>query len=142
MGRNKALIFNLACLTLFSIFSLSADAEENKVILFSPTGIAKNVRQVRAQFLESMVSFGDPRAHIKPFEINCPEKGAERWADDKNWIYDFDRDLPGGIVCEFKLVEGIKSVAGHLINGEKRFVFSTGGPSVTEVKPGSYGHIE
>src|SRR5512137_2533804 len=78
---------------------------------FSPEGVVKGVRQVTARFSEKMVSFGDPRL-VDPFEIRCPEKGQGRWIDGKNWSFDFTRDLPAGIVCEFSLKPGIKTLSG------------------------------
>ena len=46
-----------------------------------------------ARFARPMVPFGDPR-EVDPFAIDCLEKGKGRWADMKNWVYDFEHDLP------------------------------------------------
>lgn len=109
--------------------------EEAFVELFSPLGTVKDVRQVRVRFSESMVPFGDPRAAILPFSIQCPFPGTARWADSRNWIYDFDRNLPAGTECEFILVEGLKSLSGKKIVNDERFYFSTGGPKITSSQP-------
>ncbi len=77
-----------------------------------------------------MVPFGDPRGLIEPFDIDCPEKGTSRWADGKNWIYDFDRNLPAGVRCAFKLKPGLKALSGNEIGGQQHFSFSTGGPAI------------
>jgi len=66
------------------------------------------VRQVSARFAQAMVPFGDPR-ELDPFEVDCAEKGKGRWADARNWVYDFDRDLPAGVRCGFTLKSGIVS---------------------------------
>lgn len=105
------------------------------VQFFSPQGTVKNIRQVSARFSEAMVPFGDPGNKVEPFEVRCSEKGASRWMDPKNWIFDFDRDLPGGVKCEFILRDGIKTLAGKDLAGQKQFVFNTGGPSVRSIRP-------
>lgn len=97
---------------------------------FSPRGLIKDVRQVRVRFSDQMVPFGDPRHLADPFDIDCPEKGAGRWADGRNWIYDFDRNLPAGTRCAFHLKEGVKTLSGKAVSGLNIFDFHTGGPSI------------
>jgi alpha-2-macroglobulin len=104
--------------------------QQARIVSFSPQGKIKQVRQVRVRFSDPMVPFGEPRAADAPFEIGCSEKGTGRWADPYNWIYDFDQDLPAGVSCEFRVTDGLKSLAGEEITGQRRFVFSTGGPSI------------
>ncbi len=112
-----------------------ADAgEQATVSAFSPQGEVKGIRQVAVAFSEQMVPMGDPHL-ADPFEIKCPEKGKGRWADGKNWIYDFDRDLPAGVRCEFTLKDDIKTLSGRSLTGQRRFVFSTGGPAIVESYP-------
>jgi len=111
-------------------------AEEGpKVALFTPQGIVKSVRQVRARFSEPMVPFGDPRVSVEPFDIQCPVKGKARWADSNNWVYDFGRDLPAGIRCEFRLRPGLKALSGREVVGQRNFTFSTGGPAIRSCSP-------
>ena len=105
------------------------------VEMFSPQGTVKTIRQVSARFSEQMVPLGDPQGVIEPFDIDCPEKGTSRWADGKNWIYDFERDLPAGIRCEFKLKPGLKTLSGKEVTGKKQFSFSTGGPAIKSSIP-------
>jgi hypothetical protein len=111
-----------------------------RIELFSPTGTVKGVRQATARFSEQMVSFGDPRLG-DPFEVLCPEKGKGRWIDGKNWSFDFDRDLPAGIVCEFRLKPDVKTLAGQDITGNRTFGFSTGGPAVKRSRPYEGSHV-
>ncbi len=101
---------------------------------FSPQGTVRTVRQARVQFSEPIVPFGDPRA-ADPFDIACPEKGTGRWADPSNWTYDFERDLPAGVRCEFNLKDSLKSLSGGSIQGRRTFWFSTGGPSILHSHP-------
>ncbi|MBP1607917.1 MAG: alpha-2-macroglobulin domain protein 2 [Acidobacteria bacterium] len=105
--------------------------QQGRIISFSPQGTVKQIRQAHARFSDPMVPFGEPRTVEAPFKIGCSEKGTGRWADSYNWIYDFDRDLPAGVRCEFRTAEGLKTLAGGGIAGQRSFVFSTGGPSIT-----------
>lgn len=99
-------------------------AETGKVVSFAPQGTAKAVRQVQVRFSEPMVPFGDPRGLVSPFEVNCAASGHGRWVDPRNWVYDFEKDLPGGLECAFT------AKADGAI-----YRFSTGGPSVLASRP-------
>ena len=105
-----------------------------QVEVFSPQGEVKGVRQVTVRFSEPMVAFGDPRLP-EPFDIECAEPGTARWADQKNWVYDFGRDLPAGMSCSFRLKADLVSLAGARFDGGAAFEFSTGGPAVVETLP-------
>jgi uncharacterized protein YfaS (alpha-2-macroglobulin family) len=118
--------------------SLSAWAAP-QVDVFSPRGEAKGVRQVAARFTEPMVAFGDPRLP-DPFTVRCEGdtarlKGRGRWADGRNWTYDFDADLPAGQRCAFTLNPDLKSAAGESVTGRREFAFHTGGPAVINSLP-------
>ncbi|WP_034297730.1 alpha-2-macroglobulin [Herbaspirillum sp. RV1423] len=107
---------------------------------FSPQGEVAKIRQARATFSEEMVKFGDPKA-AAPFDIDCPVAGTSRWADGKNWVYDFERDLPPGTRCAFTLKPGVKTTAGAALTGRSMFRFNTGGPAVVRQLPNG-GNIE
>ena len=96
---------------------------------FSPQGTVKSVRQVAARFSKPVVRFGDPRL-ADPFTVDCPAKGRARWADGRNWVYDFEEDLPGGVQCRFTLKTDFKTVSGEALGGKKVFSFNTGGPAI------------
>lgn len=112
-----------------------------RVELFSPQGTAKNTRQVTARFSEPMVTFGDPRGP-EPFTITCPALGRAHWADSQNWVYDFDRDLPGGVECRFVLKPDLKTLAGNSLSATAAFVFNTGGPRIIQSFPDTYQPID
>src|SRR5260370_488187 len=112
-----------------------ATARAQSVEFFSPQGEVKAVRQVTARFAQAMVPFGEPR-EVNPFAIDCVEKGKGRWADMKNWVYDFDRDLPAGVRCSFTVKPGISAQDGALLVAGQRFEFSTGGPAIVRSLPG------
>ena len=101
---------------------------------FSPQGTVKDVRQASARFAAPMVPFGDPR-ELDPFTVDCPAKGRGRWADMKNWVYDFERDLPAGVRCAFTLRPGLTALDGQALAGDARFEFDTGGPAIVRSLP-------
>ena len=111
------------------------------VELFSPQGEVKGVRQVTARFAKPMVAFGDPRLP-DPFEIDCAEKGSGRWADTRNWVYDFTRDLPAGVRCTFALKSDLKAADGSAVPAGQRFAFTTGGPRIVRSLPWEGSRID
>ena len=121
--------------TLILIGTTLSAQEAPKVSTFSPQGVVKKVRQARAVFSEAMVPFGDPRLSVEPFETACSEAGQGRWVDPRNWVYDFARDLPGGVRCTFRLRPGLRSLAGRDVAGPTQFEFSTGGPAIRRSVP-------
>jgi hypothetical protein len=134
--------FFLVLLLIALFLTSSVNAEENPSLeFFSPQGTVKNIRQVTGRFSEQMVTFGDPRLP-DPFIIDCPIKGTGRWADSRNWVYDFRQELPAGISCTFTLQKDIKTLSGKNIQGAKSFTFSTGGPAIRLSNPREgYGRI-
>ena len=120
LTRNAlALVF--ACLVPGA--SIAAEVE-----VFSPEGSVKGVRQVLVRFSTPMVTFGDPRLE-DPALADCPVAGSGRWADQRNWVYDFEEDLPGGLACAFTLTEGLTDLEGAPIMGPREFSFDTGSTS-------------
>jgi len=108
--------------------------QQAQIELFSPQGTVQRVRQVQVRFSESMVPFGDLRAD-SPFDLICTEQGTARWADDRNWVFDFDRDLDAGVRCEFRIKQDLRTLAGREISGQRSFSFSTGGPKINRSNP-------
>ena len=122
-------------LVLFFLNSAVLAQEAPHIVSFVPRGTVKAIRQVRAVFSSAMVPFGDPGAGSNPFTLSCQEPGQGRWVDPHNWVYDFERDLPGGTRCSFKPVAGLRALDGQEVAGEGKYSFSTGGPAVTAVTP-------
>src|SRR5215218_3469169 len=115
--KNK-ILHALGILCTFVTLTAAAAPE---IQLFTPQGEAKGVRQVTARFSEPVVAFGDPRI-IDPFTVQCDgdaakNKGRGRWADTRNWVYDFEGDLPAGQRCRFTLKPDFKAVNGQPIEG-------------------------
>ena len=124
----------LSVLAVGNAACIAGTALAAAVEVFSPQGMVKDVRQVAVRFSEPMVAFGDPRLP-EPFAIDCEARGRGRWADTRNWIYDFESGLPAGLECRFMLREGLKSVAGNLVTGRRQYSFDTGGPSIRASLP-------
>lgn len=122
-------------LLLLLVLCWPAYADAAQVQSFTPQGTVRDVRQATARFSEAMVRFGDPRL-ADPFTVSCAAAGHGRWADERNWVYDFEADLAAGQSCRFTLKPDLKSVAGAAITGKKEFTFATGGPAVRAAMPG------
>ncbi|MBF0422639.1 MAG: DUF1311 domain-containing protein [Magnetococcales bacterium] len=105
-----------------------------KIEMVSPRGVVRNIRQVVVRFNRSMVPFGDPRA-ADPMQITCPIPGKGHWADDRNWLYDFDHDLPAGVQCSAHQKKGLQTFDGLPLTEDGSFSFSTGGPNVVTLLP-------
>ena len=133
-------LFGIA-LTWLLLFGNGSVLAAPEVQLFSPTGTTKAVRQVQVRFSAPMVALGDPRLPA-PFVINCPEPGTARWADPRNWIYDFARDLPAGVTCRFTLKPTLVTAAGGPLAGSRTFTFNTGGPSILQSEPSEGSPID
>lgn len=129
VSRACKVMLGLALMLMFAQFVSAATIRS-----FSPQNEVSRVRQVRAAFSEAAVKFGDPKAPA-PFDIQCSEAGSGRWADERNWVYDFVRDLPPGTRCTFTLKADFKAVSGAAFEGKTAFRFNTGGPAVISTFP-------
>jgi alpha-2-macroglobulin len=141
MSALKIILLSMLLLTN-SVHAAPAPASAAVTVQsFSPQSEIKAVRQVSARFSEAMVAFGDPRLEA-PFEIACPATGHGHWADGRNWLYDFDDDLPAGLKCTFTPKPAFKSLNGVALDG-KSFSFNTGGPAIQISHPyEGYGAID
>ncbi len=101
---------------------------------FSPQGSIRAVRQASARFVTPMVALGDPRLP-DPFTIDCAAPGRGRWVDGRNWVYDFEAELPAGLRCTFRVKDGLTDLAGRAVRAPHPFVFDTGGPAILASLP-------
>ncbi|HLW25202.1 MAG TPA: MG2 domain-containing protein [Steroidobacteraceae bacterium] len=67
--------------------------------------------------------------------MRCASGGHGRWADPRNWVYDFDADLEAGVRCRFNLKRGFTTPSGAPLAGRTVFTFNTGGPAVRASVP-------
>jgi uncharacterized protein YfaS (alpha-2-macroglobulin family) len=116
----------------------SALAQAFQVVSLSPQGEVARIRQVVLKFDDSAVNFGDPKA-AAPLELQCSSpqaaRGTGRWLNDRQWVFDFEADLPPGVACTVKLKSGIKSTRGALLTGADSYKFNSGGPFVQSIWP-------
>lgn len=127
---------------LLSLFALALAAEPAaQVRSFSPTGNAKDVRQVRVEFTRPIVRFGTARAPA-PIEGECLTGGEGRWIDSTNWVFDFKDGLSGGHRCSFRLRPDLRDVAGAIVSGQTEFSFNTGGPAIVRTFPETWNAID
>lgn len=116
-------------------------AQAGSISQFSPQGTVGKVRQARATFSEPAVKAGDPRAPA-PFDVQCSQAGSGRWADERNWVYDFESDLPAGVNCRFLLKKDFRLLSGAPVQGAGSFQFNTGGPVVQRIAPQEWMPVE
>lgn len=133
MGHLLLLVLLIGVLWAGEVYP-KTEPSQAEIALFSPQGEAQDVRQVAVRFSRPMVPFGNP-GPAEPFRIDCPATGQGRWVDERNWVYDFDQDLPGGLRCAFTLKPDLKTLAGETVKSHAPYTFSTPGPTVIESLP-------
>jgi uncharacterized protein YfaS (alpha-2-macroglobulin family) len=124
----------LVQLVTLPVLAQEARSPVASVEQFTPQGAARQVRQVTARFTVPIVTLGDLRLP-DPFDVQCPASGQGRWADPRNWVYDFDEDLPAGLRCTFTLRTQLRTAAGGELSGARTFSFNTGGPAIAASYP-------
>ena len=131
------------------ILALSAtaalQAQALQILSLSPQGEVARVRQVVVKFDEAAVNFGDPRAPA-PMALRCSDaqaaKGSGRWTGNREWVFEFARDLPPGVRCTVTAVSGFKSPSSAPLTGTSSYQFNSGGPFVQNLRPGTYQPID
>jgi uncharacterized protein YfaS (alpha-2-macroglobulin family) len=130
----KMILRQILSIAAVSLSFIASTAQAAGIVAFSPQGEVAQVAQVRAAFSEAAIQFGDPRAPA-PFDVACGVPGSGRWADAKNWVFDFAQAAPPGINCKFALKSGFKFPSGAVASGKTVFTFNTGGPAVVQQYP-------
>jgi len=142
MEGNRLRRSTLGLLTAAALAAGAAQAFQ--ITSLTPQGEVSRVRQVVARFDQAAVDFGDPRAPA-PLAVGCGDaqaaRGNGRWTSDRQWVFDFENDLPPGVRCTVTRVADFKSAAGAELTGPARYTFSTGGPFIRNWRP-SYGKID
>ncbi len=136
--------FFLSSALLLAGASLSNAVSAFQVSSFSPQKEVAQVRQVVVKFDEAAIRFGDAKAP-DPLALSCSDadasKGTGRWNSEREWVFEFSRDLPPGVRCTAQLNQPLASVAGQPLKGTQRFQFNTGGPFVSQIWP-RYGAVD
>ncbi len=138
-------LFRGSRLLPWATFLLAASAQAFTVTSVTPQGEVSQVRQLVAKFSENAVNFGDPKASA-PLKLSCDNasasRGQGRWNSAREWVYEFDSDLPPGVRCRADAVPGFRSIAGAALTGTNSFQFNTGGPFVQRITPSTFEEIE
>jgi len=123
----------------------ASGAQALQISRFSPQGEVARIGQVVARFDGAAVAFGDPQA-AAPLTLHCSDaqasKGTGRWTSEREWVYDFERELPPGVRCTAQANPGFKSPSGDLLKSASSYQFNSGGPFVVNVRPGTYQPID
>ena len=134
----NTLAIRLAWLALL-FAPMLALADSGPQIVMATPGIGNGaIERFTVRFSAPMVPLGDPRAP-SPFTVDCTVGGQGRWIDPQSFVHEFGGPLPGGTRCTFTVREGLKSVAGYALVGQKSFTVDAGGPFARAVLPGAYG---
>ena len=128
-----------------SLALMAWGAHALQIASFSPQGEVARVRQMVVKFDAAAVRFGDPKAPA-PLNLSCSDaaatQGTGRWTSEREWVFDFDNDLPPGVRCTATAKSGFKSASGALLTGAISYQFNSGGPFVRSVRPGTYEEID
>lgn len=124
--------------------AIALPASALQITSVSPQGEVARVRQVVVKFNDSAVPFGDAKAPA-PASLSCSDaqatRGNGRWTSDREWVFDFENDLPPGVNCALQVKSGFKSPKGAELP-VTRTSFNTGGPFVQQVRPGPSSRID
>jgi hypothetical protein len=116
--------------------ALSAQALQ--ITSASPQGEVAQVRQAVLRFDADAVRFGDARARA-PATVTCSDsqagRGTGRWNSAREWVWQFQDDLPPGVRCTVAAASGFQSPQGEALSGRTSFTFHTGGPFVRSTRP-------
>ena len=126
-------------LVLAPIGAVTAFGNNSPQVEMATPGVGDGaIERFTARFNVAMVPLGDPRAE-SPFKVECPTGGQGRWVDQQTYVHEFATPLPGGVTCKFTLRDGLKSLSGYAVEGQKEFTVDSGGPIARAVLPSRYG---
>ncbi len=126
-------------LVLTPLGAITAFGDNSPQVELATPGVGDGaIERFTARFNTAMVPLGDPRA-ASPFTTDCPA-GEGRWVDQQTFVFEFASALPGGVSCKFTLRDGLKSLSGYEVKGQRAFTVDSGGPIARAVLPSRYGN--
>ena len=127
--------FARIALGLLAVASITASASTPPRVLNAITGIDGGaIARLTLRFSDPMVPLGKGEP---PIAMTCAVGGAGRWVDPTTFVWEFEKRLPGGIVCRAQLKPGLKTLAGRILGGARGFTVDSGGPFARAVLPGT-----
>lgn len=131
MPLNKS-IFPVA---VAALFFAATSVQAASVQQFQPQGKIADQTRVSVRFTADMVKLGEAGA-AAPFTIECAGIGGEgRWSDARTWIWQMQRALQPGERCVFTLRNGLDTLSGEALSGNKRFEFFGAAPRPWRIRP-------
>jgi len=134
-----------AALAVTALGHIALPAQALQIVSLSPQREVARVRQMVVKFDQAAVNFGDPKAPA-PLSLSCSDaqagKGTGRWINEKQWVYDFENELPPGVRCTATRVVGFKPAAGGELTGPATYAFNSGGPFVRYMRPNDNSIID
>ncbi|SFM10213.1 MG2 domain-containing protein [Variovorax sp. OV329] len=131
--------FSATAIVALAMSLASVCAGAVQVSSLTPQGEVSRVRQVVARFDEAATRFGDAKA-AAPLSVSCSDaqaaKGSGRWVNEKQWVFDFENDLPPGVRCTVSRAPDFTAPNGQPLGGAASWRFNTGGPFVRSIRPG------
>ena len=129
---------------LSSLLGSAFTAQALTLTSLTPQGEVAQVRQVVAKFDAPAVNFGDTKAGA-PLSLGCSDAqataGSGRWNSDREWVFEFNNDLPPGVRCTAQPRADFRSPRGEALSATA-YTFNTGGPFVQQIRPGTWQPIE
>ncbi len=120
-------------------------AQALQITQITPQGEVAQVRQVVVRFDADATAFGDARAPA-PVAVQCSDGGAARgqgrWNGAREWVWQFEADLPPGARCTVQALADWRGPDGVALAGPRSFTFATGGPFVRSIRPYAGARID
>ncbi|KQP17650.1 alpha-2-macroglobulin [Pseudorhodoferax sp. Leaf267] len=125
-------------LTAVLALTAASAAQALQITNASPQGEVAQVRQVVLRFDADAVRSGDAAAK-PPATVSCSDnaagRGTGRWNSAREWVWQFQDDLPPGVRCTIAAAPGFQSPQNQALTGHTSFAFNTGGPFVRNTRP-------
>ena len=114
------------------------------VVSISPQGLSEPPNQVVVTFDLPVVPMRNSYQYAEMFTVDCVPaiKGYPRWNSDRQWIYSFSGNVPGGSSCTIRPSPAGLAKLGKKISAPKETKFFTDGPNIVSTKPSLSGTIE
>jgi len=99
------------------------------VVDVGPVKTQRDVRQVRMRFSDDVATLGNDRAGDAATVV-CSDadlKAVGHWIDARNWVGEFPRMLPDGVVCTVR-PQPVSDLKGQPVAMPAPWRFDTGGP--------------